>query len=108
MTKVNITRLSDGFIFECSGHAGYADKGADIVCAGISALCAALEARLSELASSGAVDIEYYHCADGEMVIEVGFRSDSVCRMMALGALETVTRGLERIEESYPDNLFME
>ncbi|MBO5998074.1 MAG: ribosomal-processing cysteine protease Prp [Lachnospiraceae bacterium] len=40
MTTVTVCRTHDGFYdrFECHGHAGYAEEGEDIVCAGISAL----------------------------------------------------------------------
>lgn len=40
MTRITIftDREHNCLGFECSGHAGYADKGEDIVCAGISAL----------------------------------------------------------------------
>ena len=40
MTKITIFRNRDNefFGFECLGHAGYAEEGEDIVCAGISAL----------------------------------------------------------------------
>ena len=40
MTKITIFRNRDNeFLgFECLGHAGYAEEGEDIVCAGISAL----------------------------------------------------------------------
>ena len=108
MTVVSINELSDGFVFECKGHSGYAEKGFDIVCAGISALCSALAARLSELADEYIICIEYFHCADGEMYIEVRYGSDPVCRIKALDALDTVRCGLELIEAEYPDNLFIE
>ena len=40
MTKITIFRNHDGEYlgFDCLGHAGYADEGEDIVCAGISVL----------------------------------------------------------------------
>ncbi len=40
MTRITITKSSDDNYkrIECSGHAGYADSGEDIVCAAISVL----------------------------------------------------------------------
>lgn len=40
MTEITILRNREGAYlgFDCLGHAGYADAGEDIVCAGISAL----------------------------------------------------------------------
>ena len=37
-TQVKIEKINEFLGFECLGHAGYAEEGEDIVCAGISAL----------------------------------------------------------------------
>lgn len=105
MTKAEITVLNSGFIFECSGHAGFAEKGSDIVCAGISALCMALMNRLSVLAREDIVSVEYCHISDAEVYIEVGFADNGACAVRALEVLETVRAGLEKIEELYPEHL---
>ena len=39
--------------FECSGHAGYAEAGSDIVCSAVSALTAATANGLTEAAKIG-------------------------------------------------------
>ena len=108
MTKAAITYLADGFIFDCTGHAGYAEKGNDIVCAGISALCMGLAGRLSELSEENVVSVKYFHCADGDVYIEVVYGDEEMCRIKALEALETVRCGLERIEARYPEYFLME
>lgn len=43
MTKIYAERYKNNFYLECEGHSGYADSGSDIVCAGVSVLCYALE-----------------------------------------------------------------
>ena len=56
MTTVTAALLNDGFMIECEGHSGYDEKGRDIVCAGVSALCMALEAMLEELSVEGCAE----------------------------------------------------
>ena len=48
MIDVTVLDLNDGFHADVSGHAGFAPKGQDIVCAGVSALSDAL-VRMIEL-----------------------------------------------------------
>lgn len=108
MTRVRIAYLADGFIFDCSGHAGYAEKGRDIVCAGVSSLCMGLAGRISELAEENIVSVKYFHCAEGDVYIEVTFGDEEFCRIKALEALETVRCGLEGIESHYPEYLLVE
>ena len=43
MTKIYAERYKNNFYLECNGHSGYAESGSDIVCAGVSVLCYALE-----------------------------------------------------------------
>ena len=45
-TTVTFLKRSDGALlgYRANGHSGYAEAGADIVCAAISILCAALDA----------------------------------------------------------------
>lgn len=108
MTKICITEMNDGFFFECSGHAGFAAKGADIVCAGISALCMALIGRLSALAEENVVSVEQFHCADGELCVEVKYGGDELCRIKAREVLETVRAGLEKTEALFPEHVEIE
>lgn len=52
MTKIVITKSRQGAYlgFTCSGHAGYADYGKDIVCAAVSALVTNTVNSLEQLA----------------------------------------------------------
>lgn len=45
-----------------TGHAGYAEKGKDIVCAGVSAIAGALVSFLSETVSKACVKTEEGRC----------------------------------------------
>lgn len=94
MTTVVWSKKKDGFRFLCAGHAGYAEKGKDVVCAGVSALCMALDARMQTLSRSGVVKIRRREASDGIFLLEAeGAVSES---------LETVLAGLTPIAEQYP------
>ena len=50
MIKVKFIKNENNFVgVDCSGHAGYADMGADIVCAAVSSLVQNVEIALSEV-----------------------------------------------------------
>ena len=107
MTRVEIIHLNGGFIFECTGHAGFAEKGKDIVCAGISALTMALAQRLRELEAENILQIEYCRFCEGEAYMEISFADSKICEMKASEVLETVRAGLEAIQSVYPENLMI-
>ena len=93
---------SDGRVaLRVSGHAGYAAKGNDIVCAGVSALVQAAGAMLagrkvpfSLMRGDGAFGFD---CAVSVL--------DHERRMMVLYSLETAVRGIEMIAGSYPGHV---
>ena len=69
MITVKVKRRSDGFPYalSCTGHAGYAEAGADIICAAVTALATT---TLSALTDIIAVEVDY-HLADGDIRCEV-------------------------------------
>ena len=94
MTTVVCRKTKEGFRFLCAGHAGYAEKGRDVVCAGVSALCMALDARLQALSRGGSVKIKRREASDGFFLLEAaGAVSES---------LATVLAGLLAIGAQYP------
>ena len=104
MVNATVAPLADGYLFECTGHAGYEAKGKDIVCAGVSALCMALEAMLEELADEGCAEEVRRHAADGYFSAEAHFpENDPVARERLSTVLRTVSAGLAAIEAQYPD-----
>ena len=52
MTTVRMIRKPDGVVIQASGHADFAVRGRDIVCAGISALVFGTAAYLAEVVTS--------------------------------------------------------
>ncbi len=87
--------------FTCSGHAGYSEKGTDIVCAAVSALTQSAILALERLvgvrlklkadSKTGFMDCSWENVPDK---LE---QSELVIRMVELGLIE--------IQKQYPDHL---
>ena len=95
MTKITIFRNHDGEYlgFDCLGHAGYADEGEDIVCAGISALV------INTINSIGLFTENAETIAAGGTalrIISAGFIISSVS-VTASGALEGLGKGTQSL-----------
>lgn len=86
-----------------SGHAGQAPCGSDVVCAGVSTLCAALGAYLDAERSKGALFLTVLEQSKGE------FRCAFVRDREGKGreALSLAVMGLRLIAASHPENLKM-
>ncbi|HBP66333.1 MAG TPA: ribosomal-processing cysteine protease Prp [Desulfosporosinus sp.] len=88
--------------FELSGHAGYADSGQDIVCAGVSALslsaCNGLEHFLSVVPKVQEVD-GYLSCQ------LVGIPEQEMEK--AQWILQTMALGIEQIHSTYGQDYIM-
>ena len=83
------------------GHAGYDEKGRDIVCAGVSALTMALYRSLMDIVG-GEYDL-YTMFDDGEvLIIAKNFRSERVRNRIQL-FVEMFASGLKEISSLYPE-----
>ena len=84
---------------KAEGHAGYAEYGKDIVCAGVSALMQTLRPALLERGIRNTM----YMITTGESRMEV--KADPECeeRYPCLVVFETVLAGLKEIARAYPD-----
>lgn len=98
MITVSIKRDQDGCIkvFSVSGHSGYAKRGQDIVCAGVSAVVQTAILGLQEL-----LNIE---CAgsqsDGQLICSLPLVGPLLRREADI-VLETMLLGLTAIASSY-------
>ena len=102
MTSVRLRELNNGFLFSCEGHAGFAEKGRDIVCAGVSALCMALVRRLEDMSLEGMVHLARCDVADGEVSLRVETEDgDKMSELMLQSAVRTVMAGFAALEEAY-------
>lgn len=100
MVKVQVRRAPDGTVTELrvTGHAGYADHGEDIVCAGVTALVVTAMLGVDKVAE---------HPFEGEARSGKAF-----CKLLPGGTpesaakaqtiLETAVLGLKDIAKDYP------
>lgn len=86
-----------GIVLEFEGHAGYAEAGKDIVCAGVSALCMAAEAALTGYDSRIEKEIR-----DGYARFRCRYTPETGV------VARTVISGMESIAHLYPDNVRIE
>lgn len=99
MIKISIVRDKTGFItqFVIKGHAGFAGKGNDIVCAAVSAVAYTAVGSLGDLAG-----IENcYREKDGYMFCCIPGDITYEQKHIAGIILETAAIGLKQIENSY-------
>ncbi len=97
MTQIIYRTDEDSFVVKISGHAGYAEKGSDIVCASISSLAQTL--ALSIMDTTDKVDYNVEIDKDhGMMLISAKGRK-------ALDAFEVVLKGFEQTAFAFPENV---
>ena len=100
MTRVEFFSEGDKITgFCCQGHSGYAESGADIVCAAVSALSQTAVNALEAVAG-----------VEPEVIVRSGFLSARLPkglrakqRYAAEIILRSVRQGLEDIAKAYPD-----
>ncbi len=89
MIKVQIIKEDDKVMLSVKGHAGYADKGEDIVCAGVSAIIFGLMNALDEKIAKIKVD-------ENDITIKILKEDLKTSHYMELAILQ-----LRTMEESY-------
>lgn len=100
MITVRVQRQADGRItgFAVSGHSGYARRGADIVCAGVSAIAQTTILGLQQelgICCSG-------HQADGELSCQLPTELGEAATAADL-LLRTMLQGLSAMAGAYAD-----
>ena len=96
MIRVIGCHRKDVFVLTMQGHAGYAEKGHDIVCAGASALVQSLAATL-KLLELPQLQVEL---ADGQSRVSCRVESTAVHALF----YQTLV-GLILLQQEYPDNI---
>ena len=91
----------DGFVVE--GHSGYAEEGADIVCAAVSAAVGLTECTINEVMGLGAPVKAREESARISLRLPSGMNEacDNLCQALLTGLLVY----LQTMGEEYPDNL---
>lgn len=105
MIEVDFYKRSEKLYLTVNGHAGYAPKGYDVVCAGISSLCGALVCQLEALESMGLASGLSYELGDGYFRCGVDGEREGGTRDHALQAFSFALRGIRLIEEGYPSHV---
>lgn len=100
MTKITVLKDRDGgYIgFDCLGHAGYADEGEDIVCAGISALV------INTINSIGMYTSEKHETDADEESGEIRLRFSTPAGHDADLLMKSLVLGLQGIQNTYGDD----
>lgn len=88
MIRVYIGRSDKGLMLCMHGHAGYAERGSDIVCSAATILAYSLAERVRE--------------CGGKITMQPGYAC-IISGTEALDALETVASGYRLLAEGYPD-----
>lgn len=84
--------FNDGYVI--TGHAGYAESGQDIVCAGVSALAQATCFTLNR--TNNAI----FDMRDGDMSVHITNPDD-----VSSAILEVLENGIHLISREYPDHV---
>lgn len=85
------------------GHAGQAEKGQDIVCAGASAILYALVYGLDQIGALDECDLE-----SGKAMVSAETGEDGEPTPEARGMLRMAVAGLDLITTKYPDYVHMQ
>lgn len=104
MTSVLIERSKTGVLVGCTaeGHAGYAERGSDIVCSAVTVL---IRTTLQVLSGLPAVNLETDISKRGFIRFRVlkGFPSEVEEKLKYAG--DFLQTGLESVAKEFPDNL---
>ena len=104
-TTVTFVKRSDGALigYSAAGHSGYAEAGADIVCAAISALT---QSTLNGLKNILRAPVMFQQDDDGAF-IEASLTPEATQEEIrqAQLLLRTLLEGLQAIQREYPRNL---
>lgn len=98
MITVTIKSAKGKIVLKSEGHAMYADKGQDIVCAAVSALIFSAIAFFD----NGRKEIDITTCRTTENKIELVFYTKDTRMLAAVEFLET---GIGLLTDQYPDHV---
>lgn len=103
MTVISYTTTDESIEIVIEGHAGYAEKGKDIVCSAVSILSYSLFGELEKLDADGLVVIlDEVHMDGMEAIV---FK---VIDETALISVDTVMNGFDALAEEYSNYVFVQ
>lgn len=95
MIRIRVTRRGDGLELQAVGHAGYAPRGQDVVCAGVSALLYGFVAYLEALSSVATAE---GHVCGRETLSWEATEGDGELRVRTRGEASRVLEGFSAVE----------
>jgi uncharacterized protein YsxB (DUF464 family) len=112
MIRIRVTRRANGVEIHAVGHAGYAPRGEDVVCAGISALLYGFVAYLKALSSVATAEEPAcqrgtlrWEATDGDGELWVRTCGDASRVLEGFAAVEA---GIRLIARAYPQFVVLE
>jgi hypothetical protein len=103
MAKVRLVRSEGRTVeIEILGHAGFAEKGNDIVCAGLSTVIQSLVIGLTEILERTDVKIQR-NPEGGYMSVKIGGPEEKCVTVL----METAAKSLRAMAESYPSHVLI-
>ena len=102
MIRVNGDLKKNSFDIKVKGHAGFAGKGQDIVCAAVSALTSALWSTAEEFADMKIFSSCESKISDGYFFLRCFLGEDTLSRISAIVLLSGFYNGIASVEEQYP------
>ncbi len=103
MIKINGDLKKNSFEVKVKGHAGFAEKGQDIVCAAVSALTSALWSTAEEFADMKIFSSCESKSSDGYFFLRCFLAEDTLSRISAIILLSGFYNGIASVEAQYPD-----
>ena len=103
MIKVEMTQTEKGYSVAASGHADYAPKGQDIVCAAVSVLLQTLANKVEEAARQK--QLESSCVQHGESFVVQAKPSGGMTGIMVAAWYDFVEEGLSELAGQYPDHV---
>lgn len=101
MVRIRLEIGEDGTCeIHAKGHANYAERGKDIVCASVSILIYTLIASIDEKDLSSPPVIEL---REGETLIKVKPKSENIGKICAV--FEVIANGFELLQKNFPENV---
>lgn len=99
MIEIKVVGWEDGMELEACGHAAYAPRGADVVCAGVSALLFGYLAYLRSVTGEDGEMRGRVECAEGDGYLRICTRS---MKGYDRAAWAVASAGVRLIADAYP------
>lgn len=101
MINIKIAANKGKYFIDCFGHAGYGEKGKDIVCAGVSSLCMALNAVIQRIPPEKC-SRHIIKVGDGAYTADIHCEKDSPTDEALKSCLYMFYMGISLLSRNYP------